>query len=50
MVTDPDKRIEAIRAQMGMMFQSFNLFPHLRAGIERRLDITRRLMVLGIRA
>jgi ABC-type polar amino acid transport system ATPase subunit len=28
-VTDPDKRIEAIRAQIGMVFQSFNLFPHL---------------------
>jgi polar amino acid transport system ATP-binding protein len=30
-VTDPDKRIEAIRAQIGMVFQSFNLFPHLTA-------------------
>ncbi|WP_428488051.1 amino acid ABC transporter ATP-binding protein [Rhodopila sp.] len=28
---DPDKRIEAIRAQIGMVFQSFNLFPHLTA-------------------
>jgi ABC-type polar amino acid transport system ATPase subunit len=30
-VTDPDKRIESIRAQIGMVFQSFNLFPHLTA-------------------
>lgn len=30
-VTDPDARIEAIRAQIGMVFQSFNLFPHLTA-------------------
>jgi ABC-type polar amino acid transport system ATPase subunit len=30
-VTDPDKRIEAVRAQIGMVFQSFNLFPHLTA-------------------
>jgi polar amino acid transport system ATP-binding protein len=30
-VVDPDKRIEAIRAQMGMVFQAFNLFPHLTA-------------------
>ena len=30
-VVDPDKRIEAIRAQIGMVFQSFNLFPHLTA-------------------
>ena len=28
-VVDPDRRIEAIRAQIGMVFQSFNLFPHL---------------------
>ena len=30
-VADPDRRIEAIRAQIGMVFQSFNLFPHLTA-------------------
>jgi ABC-type polar amino acid transport system ATPase subunit len=30
-VVDPDARIEAIRAQIGMVFQSFNLFPHLTA-------------------
>jgi polar amino acid transport system ATP-binding protein len=30
-VVDPDRRIEAIRSQIGMVFQSFNLFPHLTA-------------------
>jgi ABC-type polar amino acid transport system ATPase subunit len=30
-VVDPDWRIEAVRAQIGMVFQSFNLFPHLTA-------------------
>ena len=30
-VVDPDRRIEAVRAQIGMVFQSFNLFPHLTA-------------------
>jgi polar amino acid transport system ATP-binding protein len=30
-VTDPDSRIEKIRSQIGMVFQSFNLFPHLTA-------------------
>jgi polar amino acid transport system ATP-binding protein len=28
---DPERRIEAVRAQIGMVFQSFNLFPHLTA-------------------
>jgi ABC-type polar amino acid transport system ATPase subunit len=28
-VVDPDRRIEATRASIGMVFQSFNLFPHL---------------------
>ncbi len=31
MVTDPDRRIEEVRARIGMVFQSFNLFPHLTA-------------------
>jgi ABC-type polar amino acid transport system ATPase subunit len=31
LVTDPDKRVEKIRSQIGMVFQSFNLFPHLTA-------------------
>ena len=31
LVIDPDRRVEAIRAQIGMVFQSFNLFPHLTA-------------------
>jgi ABC-type polar amino acid transport system ATPase subunit len=30
-VVDPDHRVEALRSQIGMVFQSFNLFPHLTA-------------------
>jgi polar amino acid transport system ATP-binding protein len=30
-IVDPDRRIEAVRAQIGMVFQAFNLFPHLTA-------------------
>src|SRR5580693_2405465 len=30
-VVDPERRVEAIRAQIGMVFQAFNLFPHLTA-------------------
>ncbi|MGH7212328.1 MAG: ATP-binding cassette domain-containing protein, partial [Acetobacteraceae bacterium] len=30
-VIDPERRVEAIRVQIGMVFQSFNLFPHLTA-------------------
>jgi polar amino acid transport system ATP-binding protein len=30
-VVDPESRIEEIRSQIGMVFQSFNLFPHLTA-------------------
>jgi ABC-type polar amino acid transport system ATPase subunit len=30
-IVDPERRIEAVRAQIGMVFQSFNLFPHLTA-------------------
>ena len=30
-VTDPERRMEEIRSQIGMVFQSFNLFPHLTA-------------------
>jgi ABC-type polar amino acid transport system ATPase subunit len=30
-VADSEARIEAIRSQIGMVFQSFNLFPHLTA-------------------
>ena len=29
--TDPEARVEEIRSQIGMVFQSFNLFPHLTA-------------------
>jgi ABC-type polar amino acid transport system ATPase subunit len=28
LVVDPDRRIEKVRSQVGMVFQSFNLFPH----------------------
>jgi ABC-type polar amino acid transport system ATPase subunit len=31
LVVDPERRVEAVRAQIGMVFQSFNLFPHLTA-------------------
>lgn len=31
MVNDSERRVEAIRVQIGMVFQSFNLFPHLTA-------------------
>jgi len=30
-LTDPDVDIDAVRSHMGMVFQSFNLFPHLNA-------------------
>ena len=30
-VTDPDRRIEEIRSHIGLVFQSFNLFPHMTA-------------------
>jgi len=30
-VADPEARVEEIRSQIGMVFQSFNLFPHLTA-------------------
>jgi ABC-type polar amino acid transport system ATPase subunit len=30
-VVDPDRRIEEHRSEVGMVFQSFNLFPHLTA-------------------
>jgi ABC-type polar amino acid transport system ATPase subunit len=30
-VIDPERRVEQVRAQIGMVFQSFNLFPHLTA-------------------
>jgi ABC-type polar amino acid transport system ATPase subunit len=29
LVIDPERRVEQIRSQIGMVFQSFNLFPHL---------------------
>jgi ABC-type polar amino acid transport system ATPase subunit len=30
-VVDPERRVEALRSEVGMVFQSFNLFPHLTA-------------------
>ena len=30
-ITDPDADVDHLRSQMGMVFQSFNLFPHLTA-------------------
>ena len=30
-IVDPERRIEEVRSQIGMVFQSFNLFPHLTA-------------------
>ncbi len=30
-VIDPENRVQRVRAQIGMVFQSFNLFPHLTA-------------------
>jgi polar amino acid transport system ATP-binding protein len=30
-VVDPERRVEKVRSQIGMVFQSFNLFPHLTA-------------------
>jgi polar amino acid transport system ATP-binding protein len=31
LILDPERQIERVRAQIGMVFQSFNLFPHLTA-------------------
>ncbi len=30
-VVDPDRRVEELRCEVGMVFQAFNLFPHLTA-------------------
>jgi ABC-type polar amino acid transport system ATPase subunit len=30
-IADPDHKIEALRSEIGMVFQSFNLFPHFTA-------------------
>ena len=30
-VTDPDCDIDRIRSNLGMVFQQFNLFPHINA-------------------
>ncbi|MDE1180439.1 ectoine/hydroxyectoine ABC transporter ATP-binding protein EhuA [Paraburkholderia sp.] len=36
-VVDSEKQIEAIRAKVGMVFQSFNLFPHL--SVEKNITV-----------
>jgi len=43
-ITDSEKSIEAVRAKVGMVFQSFNLFPHLT--VEKNIT-TAPLHVLG---
>ena len=43
-VTDPDVDIDAVRRRIGMVFQNFNLFPHL--SVLRNLTIAQR-RVLG---
>jgi len=39
-LTDPDVDIDAVRAHMGMVFQNFNLFPHLNARQNCMLGLT----------
>ena len=39
-ITDPDVDVDAVRSRIGMVFQSFNLFPHL--SVERNLTIAQR--------
>jgi polar amino acid transport system ATP-binding protein len=36
-ITDPDADVDKLRSRIGMVFQSFNLFPHL--SVERNLTI-----------
>ncbi|WP_051941270.1 amino acid ABC transporter ATP-binding protein [Phaeacidiphilus oryzae] len=43
-ITDPDVDIDRVRRRIGMVFQQFNLFPHL--NVERNLTIAQR-RVLG---
>ena len=39
-ITDPNVDVDAVRSRIGMVFQSFNLFPHL--SVERNLTIAQR--------
>jgi len=59
-MVDPDHRIEELRSQVGMVFQSFNLFPHFTAlenimmapihvRRESRDDVRRRALALLVK-
>ena len=39
-ITDPDTNVDLVRSRIGMVFQSFNLFPHL--SVEDNLTIAQR--------
>ena len=39
-ITDPDADVDNLRSRIGMVFQSFNLFPHL--SVQRNLTIAQR--------
>ena len=39
-ITDPDVDVDQVRSRIGMVFQSFNLFPHL--SVEANLTIAQR--------
>ena len=39
-ITDPDADVDAVRTRIGMVFQQFNLFPHLT--VLRKLTIAQR--------
>ncbi len=42
-ITDPDTEVDGIRARIGMVFQQFNLFPHLT--VRRNLTIAQRTVL-----
>ena len=39
-ITDPDVNVDQVRSRIGMVFQSFNLFPHM--SVEDNLTIAQR--------
>jgi polar amino acid transport system ATP-binding protein len=47
-MTDPDADVDALRARIGMVFQSFNLFPHLT--VVRNLTLPQRRVLKRSRA